>query len=461
MKKIVLLYIILTATLVINAQTIATIRSSNLSTSAVPYNSADFRLRSFHVRFEVQNDSIALIDSFVSNQKRIDTFLHSDLHMSAITIDYIHDSQGSPWFGGYACSPSFSGPSSTDSVFKYTFKLFHKDSFLNKTITYKGNLYTLNNLGNGIWDHSPKEFSFNDSHVSAVTSWSTSPPCPPQIYVSNDSIFISFVTWHVWQGQQQILKEEKFSTTDSFTLRVNELVCGNAVPTASRYYCYTIYMGDTNTTTALDVFNPDYNGNGIWFHYQRNSNGITTKIAAPLPVIGLELEVHKGIYSNDIIWSTLSEKNTSHYNIIKSENGIDYKTIGSINAAGNTEIFSNYSYIDDRIEKKKDAYYRIDLIDIDLKTTSSNTAFIAGKNNSEFSISPNPSSGIVNIQGIQYEPYMLKLSTIDGKFLLDERIEAQQSEYQINLNQFPSGIYILSLRNLETGGTLVKQITKN
>ena len=70
-----------------------------------------------------------------------------------------------------------------------------------------------------------------------------------------------------------------------------------------------------------------------------------------------------------------------------------------------------------------------------------------------FSVYPNPTNGLITIETNQ-EIKSVKLFSLDGKLLL----EGQNSNLQID--NFPSGIYMLYLESVN-GTTLYKKIIKN
>lgn len=63
-------------------------------------------------------------------------------------------------------------------------------------------------------------------------------------------------------------------------------------------------------------------------------------------------------------WSTASESNTSLFEVEKSEDGIDFAMLGSIEAAGNSNNKKYYNFLDAQASAKK-IYYRLKQIDID------------------------------------------------------------------------------------------------
>ncbi len=68
----------------------------------------------------------------------------------------------------------------------------------------------------------------------------------------------------------------------------------------------------------------------------------------------------------NIEWKSLSEKNTSHYEIYKSINGIDYLKLAEVKASGNSDQSINYLYIDKNVKELN--YYKLISRDIDGQT---------------------------------------------------------------------------------------------
>jgi len=61
--------------------------------------------------------------------------------------------------------------------------------------------------------------------------------------------------------------------------------------------------------------------------------------------------------SNILIWETASENNTSHYNIMRSEDGESWINVGSIGAAGNSTKKIEYKYSDYKYNNIINYYY--------------------------------------------------------------------------------------------------------
>ena len=61
-----------------------------------------------------------------------------------------------------------------------------------------------------------------------------------------------------------------------------------------------------------------------------------------------------------ISWETLTEVNTSHFELQRSFNGVDYETIATIAANCNSKNICTYSFIDSKNENRRgQSYYRL------------------------------------------------------------------------------------------------------
>jgi uncharacterized protein YdbL (DUF1318 family) len=84
----------------------------------------------------------------------------------------------------------------------------------------------------------------------------------------------------------------------------------------------------------------------------------------PLPIDLLSFNAYcndQGIA--DLSWQTASEHNSSHFDVEKSRNGLDWKVIQTIPAAGNSNELITYQTVD--IVNSEIQYYRLNQVDID------------------------------------------------------------------------------------------------
>jgi hypothetical protein len=127
----------------------------------------------------------------------------------------------------------------------------------------------------------------------------------------------------------------------------------------------------TGTTTPADITATNANGELTlrWTTDVSNTGSWGGFIATLSVPIGLPVELlyFEGIAyptHNVLKWATASEHNSFYFDIERSTNGIDWKTIGISPAAGNSNTHLDYSH-SDKIDQFTIHYYRLVQYDID------------------------------------------------------------------------------------------------
>lgn len=118
---------------------------------------------------------------------------------------------------------------------------------------------------------------------------------------------------------------------------------------------------------------------------------------APLPVSLTSFTAKANLQNIDLAWNTASEKDNSHFDILRSGDGKTFSKIGEVKGAGNSSTAKNYAFTD------KDAlpgvsYYQLKQFDVDGK--SSDSEIIAIKSNvaaSNFRVFANKQEGTVKL----------------------------------------------------------------
>jgi len=64
--------------------------------------------------------------------------------------------------------------------------------------------------------------------------------------------------------------------------------------------------------------------------------GTTNTLTSPLPVELTDFSAKKAGKEVNVIWNTVSERNTDVFTVQRSANAIDFTDIGNVKAAGNT-----------------------------------------------------------------------------------------------------------------------------
>jgi hypothetical protein len=103
-------------------------------------------------------------------------------------------------------------------------------------------------------------------------------------------------------------------------------------------------------------------------------------------------------------WTTTFEENSDHFEIERSIDGINYKTVGSVNAQGKSAVKHDYNFSDDvsnATMRKNDLYYRLKLVDKDNKPAFSKVLVVRvykTKSLQSVSVTPNPTVNDIKLK---------------------------------------------------------------
>jgi len=185
--------------------------------------------------------------------------------------------------------------------------------------------------------------------------------------------------------------------------------------------------------------------------YQVNSfsgGGGGGPVLFPLPVELLSFTATKTGSVTDLAWTTATEENNSHFNVLKSTNGTDFEQIGSVNSFapnGNSSIRLSYSSVDESPVLGHN-YYRLEQVDIDgQKHYSEILDVIWGVNGDLVSIYPNPTNGSLNVDIATEKVSKVEVRVLDmtGRSILIENATTVIgiNNVQMDLGNIAPGIY--------------------
>lgn len=158
---------------------------------------------------------------------------------------------------------------------------------------------------------------------------------------------------------------------------------------------------------------------------------------------------------NQLEWITANEIQVSGFEIQRSENGIDFSTIGHIQAIGTSDNTLTYQFFDDFLLAEQ-TYYRLKIIDLNDTFTYSNIIQVSNNGKSEITLFPNPVSDYTNIIfPNNCESVQIQLYTSTGSFLRGINIENRNNnQLEINTSDLPHGMFMLLIHCEETTVTL-------
>ena len=121
-------------------------------------------------------------------------------------------------------------------------------------------------------------------------------------------------------------------------------------------------------------------------------------------------------------WANEDDRNVDYYDIQRSNNGVQFQSIGKI--ASNQS--GNYSYNDKSFIAGSALYYRIKAVSADGTVNYTNILFLkANQGRQEMQVSPNPSKGkafSVSLTNFTAGKYTLKIMDLSGKTVYTESI---------------------------------------
>ena len=203
-----------------------------------------------------------------------------------------------------------------------------------------------------------------------------------------------------------------------------------------------IHVSNTGTASSPKISISGAQGWSNW--------GFAGQTTSPLPV---ELISFSGECLEDAInlnWTTLSEHNSSHFDIEKSEDGEDWIKIATVEAAGNSNSTINYSIQDNRKSIQPNLYYRLNQVDVDGQNEVFGPISISCESNldinSDISLFPNPNNGdfqvIMKSNQDDKEITMVLTDTYGRKvFSMNNILQGGINLYSFNNHNLDSGVY--------------------
>jgi hypothetical protein len=177
-------------------------------------------------------------------------------------------------------------------------------------------------------------------------------------------------------------------------------------------------------------------------------------VSTPVPV---ELIYFKGKLINEkavLNWQTASENNNDYFEIERSDNGVDFKSIAQVPGMLHSMQITDYSYTDEQ-EIRQSAYYRLNQIDINGAKTVYEIVFIQGaKTKTDIMVYPNPSIGTITVEP-HFDMQDFNISILDkcGNLLItrDYDVIDYNQKIKIDLSGYAKGLYNIIAGNETVG----------
>lgn len=180
-----------------------------------------------------------------------------------------------------------------------------------------------------------------------------------------------------------------------------------------------------------------------------NNGGIIPNAFTPLPIELISFEGAIEYNKIKLTWTTATEIDNDYFTVERSADGINFNSIGNVDASGNSLSIKNYSLYDNKPFPTIN-YYRLKQTDFNGSYSFSKIISITTENESSYSIYPNPASTNESIYVLFEKNHTstLEISIFDitGKLITTTLIKDLTEDNQtkkITTGELAKGIYMV------------------
>jgi hypothetical protein len=193
-----------------------------------------------------------------------------------------------------------------------------------------------------------------------------------------------------------------------------------------------------------------------------------TRNASEEPVLPVKLTAYSATLLEDksrvaIDWTTGFEQNNNYFIVQRSADATSFYDLDTIPAAANAQNGQAYSHVDTH-PLSGNNFYRLEQVDLDGKTSYFDVRkVVVPEGAAGFHLSPNPTSGIINLQLNNQVTGPLEVRVLDnqGRSLQAWSFLKQGGSWNqsIGLGNIPTGSYFIQIAG--TGLRTVQGFIKN
>jgi hypothetical protein len=182
-----------------------------------------------------------------------------------------------------------------------------------------------------------------------------------------------------------------------------------------------------------------------------NSGEVSLEYTNPMPVTLIRFTAKKQDSGVKLDWLTSDETNNQGFEVERRIDSGMWEKVGFVDGSGTTKENNAYSFLDFNPSPGMN-YYRLRQMDFDGKVELSRIVGVKMDNGILLKIYPNPTTGIINIEGAHSN---IRILDILGRPVMNGMIINQK----IDVSHLPGGFYILSVssENKEKSIPILKQ----
>ncbi len=171
--------------------------------------------------------------------------------------------------------------------------------------------------------------------------------------------------------------------------------------------------------------------------------GNIVRVTATSPALPVQIQDFTGklVGQKAILdWSTASEQRMKSFEIEHSLDGSSFAWIGTVAAAGNTTAAQQYNFVHNKPTAGIN-YYRLKQVEVDGSFSYSEIVSVNSKAPTNIRVYPNPTTGLVTIDGLQDCEATIIVRNAQGQDVLESLLQ----DNALNLSSLSSGLYTLQI----------------
>lgn len=182
-----------------------------------------------------------------------------------------------------------------------------------------------------------------------------------------------------------------------------------------------------------------------------SGGGIIPSSSGVLPVDLLYFIALSSPEGVQLQWSTASEKNSSHFLVKRSRDGITWEIIDRKTAQVNSKTVTYYTAYDYN-PPSGTVYYKLTCVDLDL-TEKNSPVQLLERNGTDIGVAlfPNPAVNSLNVAfNHKHTDFSIRVYDATGKEYLPRVLEAYDGRLLLDVSMLGEGIYVLGVESLGT-----------
>ncbi len=167
------------------------------------------------------------------------------------------------------------------------------------------------------------------------------------------------------------------------------------------------------------------------------------------PTLPVELVYFKGNALDNAVmlsWETAAEENNSHFEVERSADARNFRTIAHVAGSGTISATRKYSVVDNEAASGK-LYYRLRQVDVDGTNTVSSIVSVLFKPKEKlFAIGPNPASERLDVfLGDNSDVFTLSIINSNGRILAEKQV-SKNPKASFDLTGYLPGTYLIQIK---------------